>query len=86
MVAVGVAYARRGHLQFFAQLAGLWEAALDARLVMASHSPVVVLDLFLEACGIQDPLPGWDGKQFRAGPPCGGLALTSTFSGLGSRI
>jgi hypothetical protein len=35
-------------LQFLAQLTGLWEAALDARLVMASRSPVVVLDRLLE--------------------------------------
>ena len=36
-------------LQFLTQLTRLWEAALDARLVMASHSPVVVLDRLLEA-------------------------------------
>lgn len=36
-------------LQFLAQLTRLWEAALDARLAMASHSPVVVLDRLLEA-------------------------------------
>jgi hypothetical protein len=34
--------------QFLAQLTTLWEAALDARLAMAPHSPVVVLDRLLE--------------------------------------
>lgn len=36
-------------LQLLAQLTRLWEAALDARLAMALHSPVVGLDRLLEA-------------------------------------
>jgi integrase len=50
----GSVQARYSHItpamrhQFLAQLTRLWEAALDARLAMASHSPVVVLDRLLE--------------------------------------
>ena len=51
----GSVQARYSHItpamraQFLAQLTTLWEAALDARLAMGSHSPVVVLEGLLEA-------------------------------------
>jgi hypothetical protein len=51
----GSVQARYSHItpamrrQFLAQMAELWGAALDARLAMALHSPVAVLDRLLEA-------------------------------------
>ena len=49
----GSVQARYSHItpamrhQFLAQLTSLWEAALDARLAMAAHSPVAALDHLL---------------------------------------
>ncbi|OJF12285.1 hypothetical protein BG844_21435 [Couchioplanes caeruleus subsp. caeruleus] len=51
----GSVQARYSHItpamrrQFLAHLTTLWEGALDARLGMASHSPVAVLDHLLDA-------------------------------------